>query len=139
MLSDDPFVMEILEGPFPCCLTSLAGDGRPYSVVVWCAPERDWITVNAAEGVWLHNLHRDPRVSLVMVDTGNILRHVSVQGKVAAIAPDVDYDHIDRLSWIYEHRRYQYSTPEEVPRFKVTIEPEKVRTLDLTPPVEEVR
>ena len=133
------FVKELLEAPFPCCLTSLDPDGRPYGVVVWCAPEDERITVNATEGLWLRNLRRDPRVSLVIVDTANILRHVSVQGRVVGIEPDEGYGHIDSLSRIYEGRRYQYSFPEEVPRFKVTIESERIRTLDLAPAVGEVR
>jgi PPOX class probable F420-dependent enzyme len=138
-LSEDAFVTEFLQAPFPCCLTSLDKDGRPYSVVVWCAPDGERITVNAAEGLWLRNLRRDPRVALVIVDTGNILRHVNVQGTVVDIQPDEGYAHIDALSRIYEGRRYQYSFPEDIPRFKVTIEPDRIRTLDLEPPEEEVR
>jgi PPOX class probable F420-dependent enzyme len=138
-LSEDGFVAEFLQAPFPCCLTSLDKDGRPYSVVVWCAPDGERITVNAAEGLWLRNLRRDPRVALVIVDTGNILRHVNVQGTVVDIQPDEGYAHIDALSRIYEGRRYQYSFPEDIPRFKVTIEPDRIRTLDLEPPEEEVR
>jgi PPOX class probable F420-dependent enzyme len=138
-LSGNEFIEELLAAPFPCALSSLDADGRPYSVVVWCAREGDRITVNAAEGLWLRNLRRDPRVSLVIVDTGNILRHVGVQGRVVAIEPDEDYEHIDSLSQVYEGWRYQYSYPEDVPRFKVTIEPDRVRTLDLEPADEEVR
>ena len=92
------------------------------------------IAVNAAEGLWLANLRRDPRVALVVVDTANILRHVGVQGRVVEISPDERYAHIDSLSQIYEGRPYAYSRPEDVPRFRVTIEPERIRTLDLPPP-----
>jgi PPOX class probable F420-dependent enzyme len=138
-LIKDELVRELLEAPFPCCLTSLDRDGSPYGVVVWCAPDGGRITVNAARGLWLRNLRRDPRVSLVVVDTGNILRHVSVQGRVVGIDPDERYAHIDSLSQVYEGRRYQYSTPEEVPRFRVAIEPDRVRTLDLAPAEGEVR
>lgn len=133
-LLDDRFVQELLAAPFPCCIATLDPDGRPYAVTVWCASEDGRVTVNAAEGRWLRNLRRDPRVSLLVVDTGNILRHVSIQGRVIAIEPDGDYAHIDSLSRIYERRSYQYSRPEDVPRFRLTIEPERVRTLDLEPP-----
>ncbi len=127
-------VDELLDGPYPCALTSLDRDGSPYSVVVWCQRADGRIAVNAADGLWLRNLRRDPRVSLVVVDTANILRHVNVQGRVVDITPDGEYAHIDALSRIYEGRRYAYSTPEEVPRFRVEIEPERIRTLDLPPP-----
>jgi PPOX class probable F420-dependent enzyme len=135
----DEFVREMLTAPHPCCLTSLDEDGRPYGVVVWCALDGDRFTVNAADGHWLGNLRRDPRVSLVIVDTDNILRHVAVQGTVIEIEPDVGYAHIDLLSRAYEGRPYQYSHPEDVPRYRLAIEPDRIRTLDLEPAAETTR
>lgn len=129
----DRFVREMLAAPHPCCLTSLDPDGHPYGVVVWCALDADQLTVNAGEGHWLANLRRDPRVSLVIVDAQNILRYVAVEGTVVAIEPDSDYAHVDSLSRIYEQRPYQYSRPEEVPRYRLTIAPDRVRRLDHTP------
>lgn len=137
--SRDPFVREMLAAALPCTLTSLDADGCPYSVVVWCALHGDRFTVNAGDGHWLANLRRDPRVSLAIVDTENILRHVAVQGTVVAIEPDPDYEHIDSLSQAYEGRRYQYSLPEDEPRFRVTIEPDRIRTHDFAPPGEPIR
>ena len=137
--SQDEFVRQMLGAPHPCCLTSLDEDGRPYGVVVWCALEGGRFTVNAAGGHWLRNLRRDPRVSLVIVDVDNILRHVAVQGTVAEIEPDRGYAHIDSLSQMYEGRPYQYSRPEDLSRFRVVIEPTRVRTLDLKPATETIR
>jgi PPOX class probable F420-dependent enzyme len=133
-MSEAAIVAELLDGPYPCALTSLDRDGSPYSVIVWCGRAERRICVNAAEGKWLGNLRRDPRASLVVVDTRNLLRHVNVQGRVVEISPDADYAHIDSLSEIYEGRGYAYSTPAEVPRFRVEIEPLRIRTLDLPPP-----
>jgi PPOX class probable F420-dependent enzyme len=138
-MANNEFVRELLEAPFPCAITTLDEDGRPYGVVVWCAPEGDQVTVNGGESRWLRNLRRDPRVSLVVVDTANILRHVAVQGTVVGIEPDPEYAHIDSLSQIYEGRRYQYELPEDAPRFKVTIRPDRIKTLDFAPPQKEIR
>ena len=135
----DPFVREMLAAPHPCSLTSLDANGRPYGVVVWCALDGDRFTVNAGDGHWLANLRRDPRVSLVIVDTENILRHVAVQGTVVAIEPDPDHEHIDSLSQAYEGRPYQYSLPEDEPRYRLTIEPERIRGFDFAPPEERIR
>ena len=136
-MADPALVEELFAGPFPCCLTSLRANGEPYSVVVWAARDGERFTVNAAEGRWLANLRRDPRVALVVVDTDNILRHVGVDGVVTAIEPDDGYAHIDDLSRVYEGRPYAYSTPEDVPRFRVGIEARRIRTLDLpAPPVD---
>lgn len=126
-----PIVDELLGGPFPCCLTTLDRGGSPYSVVVWCAPVGEMVTVNATESVWLNNLRRDPRASLLVVDTRNILRYVSIRGRAAAIDPDVDYAHIDALSEVYDGHPYAYSRPEEVPRYRVSIRIEKLRTTDI--------
>jgi PPOX class probable F420-dependent enzyme len=129
-MSKRELVRELLEGPYPCCLTTLRADGDPYGVVVWCAPEGDLLTVNAAQGRWLANLRRDPRVSLVVIDTAEILRYVGIDGRVVAIEPDLHYAHIDALSDLYQGRPYAYTTPERVPRFKVTIEALRTRAVD---------
>ncbi len=134
-MSDDrpPIVDELLAGPYPCCLTTLGDRGMPYSVVVWCGPRGSRVTVNAANGRWLTNLRREPRLSLLVVDTADIMRYFSLQGRAIEIDADDRYDHINSLSQIYEGRPYAYSTPEDVPRFRVTIEPERIRTVDLSP------
>lgn len=124
-------VAELLEGPYPCCLTTLGKDGAPYSVVVWCGRYGERVTVNATKGRWLTNLRRDPRVSLVVVHTDNILRYLAVQGEVAAIELDEDYEHINALSQVYEGEDYRWSTPEEVERFRIQIEPASTRVVDL--------
>ena len=138
-MADGKLVAELVDGPNPCCLSTLREDGSPYSVVVWCGRDGERFTVNAAEGRWLDNVRRDPRVSLVVVDTGNILRHVGVDGVVVAIEPDHDYAHIDSLSRTYMGGAYQWSTPEDVPRFKLVIEPRRVRTVDIPAPDVEIR
>ena len=126
-------VAELLSGPYPLCLATAGKDGAPYSVVIWCGPEEGNVTVNGAESRWLRNLRRDPRVSFLVVDTRNILRHVAAQGTVVSIEPDEGYAHINSLAQVYEGRDYVYESPQEVPRFKVVIEPGEFRTLDISP------
>jgi PPOX class probable F420-dependent enzyme len=138
-VTDEKLIEELLDGPYPCCLTTLRADGSPYSVVVWCGRDGDRFTVNAAEGRWLDNIRRDPRVSFVVVDTANILRHVGVDGVAVAVEPDEDYAHIDNLSLTYMGGKYQWSTPEDVPRFKVVVEPRRIRAVDILPPEDEIR
>lgn len=134
-MSDRPAIVdELLGGPYPCCLTTLDGAGNPYGVVVWCGLLGDRVAVNAADSVWLKNLRRDPRASLVVVDTADILRYVAIRGRVAEIAPDDGYAHVNDLSEVYEGRPYAYSTPEDVARFRVAIDVEKLRTTDISPP-----
>jgi PPOX class probable F420-dependent enzyme len=133
-MPDQKLIEKLVDGANPCCLTTLREDGSPYSVVVWCGRDGDRFTVNAAEGRWLDNLRRDPRVSMVIVDTGNILRHVGVDGRVIEIAPDADYEHIDALSTAYTGEPYGWSRPGEVDRFRIVVEADRVRTVDIPPP-----
>ena len=136
-MADERLFEELLDGANPCCLTTLRENGDPYSVVVWCGRDGDRVTVNAAEsGRWLANLRRDPRASLVVVDTSNILRHVSVEGRAAEIELDEGYEHIHALSQVYLDRPYPWSGPEEEARYRVVIEPERVRTVDIPLPAE---
>jgi PPOX class probable F420-dependent enzyme len=129
-MADRALLAELLDRPLPAALTTLDADGAPRSVVVWCDREGDLVTVNAGESVWLQNLRRDPRLALVVHDDTNILRYAALRGRAIEIAPDHDYDHIDRLSRLYEDRAYPYEDPAQAPRFKVTIEPAGLRTLD---------
>ncbi len=133
-MADQDLIAELAEGPYPCALSTLRADGSPYSVVVWCGREGGRFAVNAAEGRWLENVRRDPRISFVIVDTANILRHVGVDGEVVSIEPDEGYAHINALSRVYMGTDYGWSTPDEVPRFKLTVEPIRLRTLDIPPP-----
>ena len=125
----------MLDGPFPCALTSLDANGTPYGVVVWCGRLGDAVGVNAAEGVWLRNLRRDPRVGLVVVDTRqHPAPRLDQRPRQRDLARRATTRTSTRLSEVYEGRPYAYSTPEDVPRFRVEIEVLKVRTLDLAPP-----
>src|SRR5262245_23808626 len=129
-MADQELVAELADGPYPCFVSTLREDGSPYGVVVWSGREGERFTVNAAESRWLDNIRRDPRVAMVIVDTGNILRHVSIDGRVVSIEPDEDYAHINALSETYMGEPYGWSTPDEEPRFKLTVEPIRVRALD---------
>jgi PPOX class probable F420-dependent enzyme len=123
---------ELIGGAHPCCLTTLDGGGGPYSVVVWCGRHGDDVAVNATESVWLANIRRDPRASLLVVDTANILRYVSIRGRVTEIEEDRDYEHINGLSEVYEGRPYAYSTPADVTRYRVVVAIDKLRTTDIS-------
>src|SRR5690348_15855515 len=66
----------------------------------------------------LKHLRPQPRVSLTVLDN-NWYRHISLQGRVTAIEPDVDLKDIDR---IYNHYRGQDYTTRDSARFSAWIE-----------------
>jgi PPOX class probable F420-dependent enzyme len=122
----DDEVKELLDGPNPCCLSSLTPSGDPHSVVTWCTRDGDRVTVNGAEkALWLRNVRRDPRVSLVVLDAEEILRYVEIRGTVTDIHEDIGLAHQVRQAQIYDGTDdYVWS---KRTRFVVTVEPNRVR------------
>ena len=135
-MSDRPAIVdELLDGPHPCCLTSLDRTALRTASSSGAARSDGRITVNAAEGLWLRNLRRDPRISLVVVDIDNILRHVSVQGRVAEIVDDEGYAHIDSpLAGLRGQARTRTRRPRTCRGSGSRSSRERIRTLDLRRP-----
>ena len=130
-----PIVDELLDGPYPCSLTTLDRDGAPYSVVVWCAQNGDRITVNAAEGLWLRQPSPRPAASRWSSSTPRTSSATSTSRDGSQRSnPTPSTRTSTRSLEVYEGRPYAYSTPDEVPRFRVEIEPGRIRTLDLPAP-----
>jgi PPOX class probable F420-dependent enzyme len=127
-LDDD--ACALLDGAHPCSLTTLAPDGTPYAVVIWCGRDGDRITVNAGTGSrWLRNLRADPRVALTVIDRADILHYLHAHGRVADVREDVGFAHMDALARVYDGtEEYVWEDPATTTRWVVTIEPERLRT-----------
>jgi PPOX class probable F420-dependent enzyme len=97
----------LLREPNPAVMASLKPDGSPLSVATWYLWEPDGrVLINLDHSrARLEHLRADPRVSLTVLDS-NWYRHVSLQGRVAEIAPDEDLTDIDRLSVQYRGEPY---------------------------------
>jgi PPOX class probable F420-dependent enzyme len=97
----------LLREPNPAVMASLKPDGSPLSVATWYLWEDGRVLVNLDHSrARLEHLRHDPRVSLTVLDN-NWYRHVSLQGRVAAIEPDADLKDIDRISNHYRGQAYQ--------------------------------
>jgi PPOX class probable F420-dependent enzyme len=97
----------LLREPNPAVMASLKPDGSPLSVATWYLWEDGRVLVNLDHTrARLDHLRKDPRVSLTVLDT-NWYRHVSLQGRVAAIAPDEGLKDIDRISRHYRDQDYK--------------------------------
>jgi PPOX class probable F420-dependent enzyme len=105
-LPDD--VRALLARPNPAVMATLADDGRPVTVATWYLLEDDGtVLLNLDAGrARLRHLRTDPRVSLTALAEGDWYTHVSVQGRVVAIAEDHDLVDIDRLSRHYTGHDY---------------------------------
>jgi hypothetical protein len=68
---------------------------------------------------------------VLIAGTAVIGRWGSSSGGAADARPDRDEAALHSLSEVYEGRPYAYSTPEDVPRYRVAITVDKLRTTDI--------
>lgn len=126
-MPEPPFpepVRQLLRQPNPAVVTTLRSDGQPVSVATWYLLEDDdRVLVNMDHTrVRLQHLRRDPRVTLTALDESSWYTHVSLIGRVVAMADDVGLVDIDRLSQHYRSRPYPNR---ESPRVSAWVEVEK--------------
>ncbi len=98
-----PRVLDLLRGPNPAVMATLAADGRPVTVATWYLLEEDGRVLLGLDATRarLKHLRRDPRVSLTVLAADDWYTHVSVQGRVGPVTEDVGLAEIDRLSLQY--------------------------------------
>src|SRR3954470_8953135 len=89
---------KFLEKANPAVIATLGKHG-PVTVATWYLLEDDGrVLVNMDAGrKRLNHLRRDPHVSLTAVDEANWYTHLSLQGRVVEMRPDVGWHDIDRL------------------------------------------
>jgi PPOX class probable F420-dependent enzyme len=94
----------------PICgvLTTMGGDGRPQSSLVWvdwdgtCA--RVYTTLERQKG---RNLVANPKVSLLVVDPDNTARYLQIRGD-AELVSDGALEHLDALTRSYTRHPAYY-------------------------------
>jgi PPOX class probable F420-dependent enzyme len=126
-LHDQP-VRELLSQPNYAVVSTLNADGSTHSTVVWVAAEGDdAVSVNSAIGrVWPTNLQRDPRVNVLVFESGNPYHFVEIRGTATATEEGAD-EHINALTKKYiDQDEYPFRAPGEQ-RIKFVITPEHVR------------
>ena len=117
---------QFLENPFVGTAVTLRADGSPHATIVWVDTDGRDVMFNTAVGrAKERNLRRDPRAALLVVDSENSYRWLSVSG-TAELTTDGADDQIDRLSLKYlGQERYPWRKPTEQ-RITVRIRPERV-------------
>lgn len=104
-LADD--VRELLLKPNPAVMATVRKDGSPVTVPTWYRLVGDRILLNLDKSrVRLQHIKRDPRVALSVMEVGNWLTHVSIQGRVVEIVDDPDLEGIDSLAQHYSGQNY---------------------------------
>jgi PPOX class probable F420-dependent enzyme len=127
----DEKARRFLEEPFVGEVTTLRPNGSPHTTVVWVDVDDDGVTFNTAVGRAKERyLHKDPRVSLIVVDPQNAYRWVSIDGTAELTTEGADAQ-IDKLAKKYLGQdEYPWRKPEEE-RITVRIRPDRVETTGL--------
>ena len=100
-LPDD--VVSLLRGPNRGFVATVRPDGSAETTETWWVDtDGTHVVINAVEGLQeVHNVRRDPRISVAVADAGRPDRYVSVRGRVVEVTPDGADEHLDTLA-----RRY---------------------------------
>jgi len=123
----DPEVKELLEKPSYAVVSTHKADGSIHSTIVWISATDDTVAVNSAIGrLWPTNLQRDPRVTVLVQETGNPYHFVEIRGSATGTTEGAD-EHINALTKKYIGQdEYPYRQPGEQ-RIRFDITPEHVR------------
>jgi PPOX class probable F420-dependent enzyme len=126
---NDQEVRQLLEQPNYAVISTLGTNGSIHSTIIWISAEDGTVAVNSAEGrIWPTNLERDPRVTVLVLESGNPYHYVEIRGTATATREGAD-EHINALAKKYIGQdEYPYRQPGEV-RVKFVITPEHVRHL----------
>jgi PPOX class probable F420-dependent enzyme len=124
---NDPSVKELLEQPNYAVVSTVNQDGSIHDTIVWISYEGDRVAVNSAVGrLWPTNLQRDPRITVLVYESGNPYHFVEIRGTATGTTVGAD-EHINALSKKYIGQdEYPYHQPGEQ-RIKFVIEPAHVR------------
>jgi PPOX class probable F420-dependent enzyme len=124
---NDAGPQELLEKPNYAVVSTFNHDGSIHNTVVWISSDNGAVSVNSAIGrLWPTNLQRDPRVTVLVQETGNPYHFVEIRGKASASTEDAD-DHINALTKKYTGQdEYPWRQPGEQ-RVRFAISPDHVR------------
>jgi PPOX class probable F420-dependent enzyme len=100
---------DLIDGPLVVTLTTLMPDGRPQSTIVWCNSDDQHILVNTAVGRQKpKNIARDPRVTIMAIDTTRPFRRMEIRGVVVESTEEGAVDHINQLAALYTGNNSYY-------------------------------
>ena len=99
-----PADVELLTGQNYATLVTMNEDGSPHASMTWIDAADGLVVVNTAEGrVRARNLHRDPRVAILVMRANDPYEWSSITGSVVEAVGEPDaLAHIDALSRRYD-------------------------------------
>jgi PPOX class probable F420-dependent enzyme len=112
-------------------LATLDPDGRPQLTEVWFLYDGEFrLSLNTSRRK-VHNLRRDPRCTLFVLDLANPYRYLEVRGD-ADVSPDDDYDLAGRVGAKYGGADLRERDRPGEHRVAVTVRPTRINAVDMT-------
>lgn len=96
-------VRKLATGPNFAAFTTLLSDGSPMTHVMWVDCDDEHVLINTeVHRTKYHNVQKDPRVTVTVVDKDNPYHYAEVRGRVVdTVRGDEARKHIDTLSEKY--------------------------------------
>ena len=97
--------LDLIDSPYTAVLTTVMPDGQPQSTPVWCNRDGDDVLINTMHSFRkAANMRANPRVTLLIYDPANPMRHIEIRGLVAEMREDGALEHLDQLTQLYMQR-----------------------------------
>ncbi len=94
--------LRLVDGRNYAVLATVNPDGSPQTSVLWVGRDGNDLLFSTVEGrVKHHNMVRDPRVSVTIIDSSDPENYVELRGRVS-MTPDVGRRFDTELSWKYD-------------------------------------
>ena len=94
--------LRLVNGRNYAVLATVNPDGSPQTSVLWVGRDGNDLLFSTVEGrVKHHNMVRDPRVSVTIIDSSDPENYVELRGRVS-MTPDVGRRFDTELSWKYD-------------------------------------
>jgi PPOX class probable F420-dependent enzyme len=116
---------DLLESTALAHVATLGAEGEPQSNPVWFDWDGEHVKFSQTKTRQkYHNLQRDPRIALSIVDPENPYRYLEIRGKVTHVEEDPNIDFISSMAKKYLGvDRYPYHQPGDE-RVVVFVQPE---------------
>ncbi len=118
---------DLLESKAVANIATIGPKGEPQNNPVWFDWDGSHILFSQTKGRQkFHNLQREPRVAVSIVDPKDPYRYLEVRGKVVRIDEDPNKQFINKMAKKYlDQDVYPWSQPGDE-RVIIVVEPEKV-------------
>ena len=120
-------LLELLQAPSPCFITTLMPDGGPQITQTWVDTDGEHVLINTVVGFQkVRNVRRDPRVAVAVSDPQQPWRYYGIRGRVTATSTDGATEHIEALAQRYTGRPYAWYGGRDQQRIILTIEADSI-------------